>query len=95
MLRRVALVRKDVSEKLSASIIRMTGIGKLGTTLAVTSNRRKLRRNTKTLIMEALSSSETSAITRVTRCNVPEDRILHSHCRQNLKYYIELTDWAL
>jgi hypothetical protein len=40
MLRRVALVRTDVSEKLSASIIRVTRIGELGTTLAVTSNRR-------------------------------------------------------
>jgi hypothetical protein len=46
MLRRVALVRTDVSEELSPSFIRMT-IGELGTTLAVTSNRRTLRRNTK------------------------------------------------
>jgi hypothetical protein len=43
MLRRVALVRTDVSEELSASFIRVTRIGKLGTTLAVTSNRRTLR----------------------------------------------------
>jgi hypothetical protein len=42
MLRRVALVRTDVSEELSASFIRMTRIGELGTTLAVTSNRRTL-----------------------------------------------------
>jgi DNA-binding TFAR19-related protein (PDSD5 family) len=34
MLRHVALVRKDVSEELSASIIRVTRIGELGTTLA-------------------------------------------------------------
>jgi hypothetical protein len=40
VLRRVALVRTDVSEELSASIIRVTRIGELGTTLAVTSNRR-------------------------------------------------------
>jgi hypothetical protein len=40
MLRRVALVRTDVSEELSASFIRVTRIGALGTTLAVTSNRR-------------------------------------------------------
>jgi hypothetical protein len=44
MLRRVALVRSDVSEELNASIIRVTRIDELGTTLAVTSNRRKLRR---------------------------------------------------
>jgi hypothetical protein len=46
MLRRVALVRADVSEELSASFFTVTGIGELGTTLAVTSNRRTLRRNT-------------------------------------------------
>jgi hypothetical protein len=39
MLRHVALVRTDVSEELSASIIRLTRIGELGTVLAVTSNR--------------------------------------------------------
>jgi hypothetical protein len=31
MLRRVALVRADVTEELSASIIRVTRIGELGT----------------------------------------------------------------
>jgi hypothetical protein len=38
-------VRIDFSEELSASFIRLTTIGELGTTLAVTSNRRTLRRN--------------------------------------------------
>jgi hypothetical protein len=42
MLSRVALVRTDVSEELSASFIRVTRIGELGTTLALTSNRRTL-----------------------------------------------------
>jgi hypothetical protein len=42
MLRRVALVRTDVSEELSASFIRVTRVGELGTKLAVTSNRRML-----------------------------------------------------
>jgi hypothetical protein len=36
MIRRVALVRTDVSQELSASIIRVTRIGELGTTLDVT-----------------------------------------------------------
>jgi hypothetical protein len=45
MLCRVAHVRTDVSEELSASFIRVTGIGELGTALAVTSNRRTLRSN--------------------------------------------------
>jgi hypothetical protein len=42
MLCHVALVRNDVSVELSASFIRVTRIGELGTTLAVTSNRRTL-----------------------------------------------------
>jgi demethoxyubiquinone hydroxylase (CLK1/Coq7/Cat5 family) len=45
MLRRAALVRPDVSEEFSASVIRVIRIGELGT-LAVTSNRRTLLRNT-------------------------------------------------
>jgi hypothetical protein len=45
MLRRVALVRTDVSEEPSASFIRVTRFDELGTTLAATSNRRTLRRS--------------------------------------------------
>jgi hypothetical protein len=45
MLRRVALVRTDVSEELSASFIRVKRIGELGTTLTVTNNRAARRRN--------------------------------------------------
>jgi hypothetical protein len=37
MLRRVAHVRTDVSEELSASIVRVRRIGELGRTLAVSS----------------------------------------------------------
>jgi hypothetical protein len=47
MLRRVALVRTDVSEELNASFIRVTRTGELGKTLAVNNNRRTQRRNTK------------------------------------------------
>jgi hypothetical protein len=46
MSRHVALVRTDVSEELGASIIMVTRTDELGTMLAVTSNRRTLRRNT-------------------------------------------------
>jgi hypothetical protein len=107
MLHHVALVKTDVSEELSASFIRVTRIGELGTTLAVTSNRRTPRRNTKwgstvrlllvtasvvpnspilvTVMKEAVSSSETSVLTRATWRNVQEDGILHNHRHENLK----------
>jgi hypothetical protein len=96
MLRRVALVKKCVSEELSASIISVTRFGKLGR-LAVTSNRRSLvTANVPsslilvTLMTEGQSSSEMSVLTRATRRNIPEDAILNSHLRENLKSYILL-----
>jgi hypothetical protein len=88
MLCRVALVRTDVSEELSASFIRVARIGELGTTPAVTSNRCRVCRLLftasavptspilVTLIKEALSSSETSVLTRATWRNIQEDAIL-------------------
>jgi hypothetical protein len=77
LLRRVALVRTDVSEEPSASFIRVTRIGELGTTLAATSNRRTLR----------YVPPKRRFLTRATRRNIPEDIILHSHRRENLKSY--------
>jgi hypothetical protein len=59
-----------------------------------------------TLMKEALGSSETPVLRRATRRNIqedtillgfyiPEDDILHSDRRENLKSYIALTGWTL
>jgi hypothetical protein len=40
-----------------------------------------------TLMMEAVRSSEGWSLTRATQRNIPEDGILHSHRRENLKSY--------
>jgi hypothetical protein len=72
MLRRMAIVRSDVSGESIASVISVTRIGELGTMLAVVPNSPILV----TLMMEAIRSSDTSNLTRATRHNISEDGIL-------------------
>jgi hypothetical protein len=88
MLCHVAVLRTDVSEEYVASITRVERSGELGTTLAV-------QLASVTLIMEAIHSSVTSFLARATWRNIPENGILHSHRRENLKFYTALTGWVL
>jgi hypothetical protein len=43
----------------------------------------------------AATSNRRRFFPRATRRNIPEDGILHSHCRETLKSYITLTGWTL
>jgi hypothetical protein len=81
MLRCVALVRIDVSEELSASIIRVTRIGDL----LVTANVIPTSPILVTLMMEAIHSAETSVLIRATGSHIPKDGILHSHLLEDIK----------
>jgi hypothetical protein len=85
MLHRVALVITDVSEECIASIIRVTTIGELRTTLAVTSTSILVN-----LMMEAIRSCETLVLARASRCNIRKDGNLLSHRRGNLRSYNDL-----
>jgi hypothetical protein len=81
MLGRVTLVRIDFFRSLGQLMVRANVVP--STPILVT------------LMMAALRFSETSGLTRATRRNIPEDGILHSHRRENLKSYLALTSWTL
>jgi hypothetical protein len=105
ILFRVALVRTDVSEERSASIIRVTRVSLLGTRLAVvflrSVSRLLVTANVPsslilvTLMMETIRSSETSVLTTATQRHIIENGILNSHLRENLISYIALPGWTL
>jgi hypothetical protein len=71
MLRRVAVVRTNVSAERIVSTIRLTIIGEL-----VIANVSRLQILV-TLMMEAIRTSEMSVLTRAIQHHIPEDDILH------------------
>jgi hypothetical protein len=89
MLRRVALVRADVSGKHSVSIIRVRRICELRTTLAVTRNRSTLRAHRflslwwwkNYVLAKRRFLQEPHSVT------LQKNNISHSHRRENLKSY--------
>jgi hypothetical protein len=76
MLRCVALVITEVWEECITSIIRVTRIGELRTTLALTRKRRTLRRNLRSLVTANVVPSSLILVTVMMKALVPLKRRL-------------------
>jgi hypothetical protein len=86
MLRRVTLVRTDVSEELSAYIISVTRIGEVGTALAATSNRGTLRIQSEFVFLRNVGSYKSHTALH------PEDDILHGNDPLGFIKYCEMLE---
>jgi hypothetical protein len=75
-LHHVLFVGTDISEERIVSVMWVIRIGELGTTLAVTSNRSILQRNTVYCMVDVTHCSVTSALTRATLHYIPADDAL-------------------
>jgi hypothetical protein len=97
MLGRVALVRTDFSEELSAHFIRVTRIVELRSVLRLLIMAKVIPSSQiiVTLMIKVLRSSETSVLTKAAGRNISEEGILQRYRRENLKPYVALTCWAL
>jgi hypothetical protein len=98
MLRRVTLVRTDISEIRFGSIIRVTRIGEIFLRsvlrLLVTPNVISSSPSLITLMIEEILSSETSVLTRATRRKIPEDGLLRNHSAStNLRCIVSSLAW--
>jgi hypothetical protein len=92
----VALVRTDVSKKRISSISSVERMSELATTgLLDTAYVVPSSLIISTPMIEKISSSETSVLTKPTWHHIQEDVILHSHRHETLKSYIASISWTL